>query len=61
MKKIWLLSLALPLLLIPACGDTAEDPPPAEPSEDIAGPPPEGEDDGTGGKTPETTPTGPGQ
>jgi hypothetical protein len=50
MKKIWLLSLALPLLLIPACGDTAEDPPPAEPSEDIAGPPPEGADDGTGGK-----------
>ena len=48
MKKIWLLSLALPVLMIPACGGT-EEPATSEPSEDIAGPPPEGEDDGTGG------------
>ena len=48
MKKIWLLSLVLPVLLIPACTETEELPPP-EPSEDVAGPPPEGEDDGTGG------------
>ena len=33
--------------MTPACSDT-EEPPTSEPSEDIADPPPEGEDDGTG-------------
>ena len=49
MKKIWILSLALPMLLISACGDSDAEAPPAGNSEEIAGPPPKGEDDGTGG------------
>ena len=49
MKKIWIISLVLPMLLISACGDSETESPPAAESSEIAGPPPEGEDDGTGG------------
>jgi hypothetical protein len=52
MKNIWILSLALPLMLLAvACGDGADAPAEAPPTEEVAGPPPEGEDDGTGGTT----------
>ena len=50
MKKIWLLCLAIPLLLTPACSEPAPEEAP-ESEEATGGPPPEGEEGAVPGNT----------
>ena len=50
MKKIWLLFLAIPLLLIPACAEPAAEEAP-ESEEATGGPPPDGEEGAAPGNT----------